>query len=52
MSELSKATELKEKLCLNRKNGLLRSSEETVKAAFDFCEGYKLSVARQRFAVR
>lgn len=48
MSELSKATELKEKLCLNRKNGLLRSSEETVKAAFDFCEGYKTFLNRAR----
>lgn len=42
------AAELKETLGLNRKNGLLISSEETVQAAFDFCEGYKNFLNRAR----
>ena len=33
--------ELKEMLFIKRKNGLLKISEETQKAAFDFAEGYK-----------
>ncbi len=41
MSTETKASELKEKLFYNRKNGLAESDEATVAAAFDFCEGYK-----------
>ena len=39
MSDLSK--ELKEKLFLNRKNGLLTASEEEIAKADNYCEGYK-----------
>ncbi len=33
--------ELKEKLFLNRKNGLLKADEKTIASAQDYCEGYK-----------
>ncbi len=33
--------ELKEKLFYEKKNGLQRADEATIKAAFDYCEGYK-----------
>ena len=39
MSDLTK--ELKEKLFLKRKNGLLTASEEEITKANDYCEGYK-----------
>lgn len=39
--EKTLSQQLKEKLCYNRKNGLLKVDEKTVKAAFDYCEGYK-----------
>ena len=35
------AKELKENLCLNRKNGLLRVDEETLTETEKFCAGYK-----------
>ncbi len=38
---MSNAKELKEKLFYNRKNGLLKISEEQFKTACDYCEGYK-----------
>lgn len=39
--EKSISKQLKEKLCYSPKNGLLKADEETVKNAFDYCEGYK-----------
>lgn len=39
--EKNVAKELKEKLFNNRKNGLLEASEETIKKANEYCEGYK-----------
>ena len=33
--------ELKEKLFLNKKNGLIKADEQTIAAAQDYCEGYK-----------
>ncbi len=41
MSEKTKAQLLKEKLAISKKNGLLKADDETIKKAFDFCEGYK-----------
>lgn len=41
MEEKSKATQLKEKLFIAKKNGLRRADDETVAKAFDFAEGYK-----------
>ena len=41
MSEKSAATLLKEKLFISKKSPLLSVDDETVKKAFDFCEGYK-----------
>lgn len=41
MSEKSKSEMLKEKLFYNKRNGLLDADEQTIKAAFDFCDGYK-----------
>lgn len=41
MSEKSAAALLKEKLFISKKSPLLKTEEETLKAAFDFCEGYK-----------
>lgn len=41
MSEKSASQKLKEELFLNRKNGRLTSSEDTLKKADEFCEGYK-----------
>ncbi len=38
---MATAKELKEKLFLNRKNGRLTADEQTLKAADEFCEGYK-----------
>lgn len=38
MSEYNK---VKEKLFYDRKNGYLKADDETVKKAYDFCEGYK-----------
>ena len=35
------AKELKEKLCMEKKNGQLRVDDECLKKADDFCEGYK-----------
>ena len=35
------AKELKEALCLNRKNGGLRLSEKEIRKAEKYCEGYK-----------
>lgn len=55
MSEKITAKELSEKLCLKRKNGILRVDEATVKAAEDFCCGYKafLDAAKtERLAVK
>ena len=42
MSEKSKSEELKESLFYKRKNGRLVSSEETLKKADEYCEGYKI----------
>lgn len=41
MSEKSKSEQLKEGLFYKRKNGRLISSEETLKNADEYCEGYK-----------
>ncbi len=41
MEEKSKAAELKEKLCLTKKNGLRRADEQTIADALNFSEGYK-----------
>lgn len=41
MSEKSKSEQLKEGLFYKRKNGRLVSSEETLKNADEYCEGYK-----------
>ena len=41
MSEKSKSEQLKEGLFYKRKNGRLVSSEETLKSADEYCEGYK-----------
>ena len=41
MSEKSKSEQLKEGLFYKRKNGRLVSSEETLKKADIYCEGYK-----------
>ncbi len=41
MSEQKTAKQWSEELSLKRKNGLLRISEEEMKTAEDFCEGYK-----------
>lgn len=41
MSEKSKSEQLKEGLFYKRKNGRLVSSEETLKKADEYCEGYK-----------
>ena len=35
------AKELKEKLCYQKKNGLLKVDDATFKAIGDYCEGYK-----------
>ena len=41
MAEKAKSEELKESLFYKRKNGRLVSSEEVLKKADDYCEGYK-----------
>ena len=41
MAEKSKSEELKESLFYKRKNGRLVSSEEVLKKAEDYCDGYK-----------
>lgn len=41
MAEKTETELLKEKLFMQKKNGLLTVSEETVRQADDFCEGYK-----------
>ena len=41
MSKNITAKELSEKLCLKRKNGVLRVDDATLEAAQDFCQGYK-----------
>ena len=41
MTEKSKSEELKESLFYKRKNGRLVSSEEVLKKAEEYCEGYK-----------
>ncbi len=41
MSEKTKAEQLKDHLCLNRKNGLLRVSDDCIEKAYAFCEDYK-----------
>ncbi len=41
MSEKSLASQLKEELFLNRRNGALVISDDEIKKADDFCEGYK-----------
>ncbi len=41
MSEKKRAEQLKEKLFLNRKNGRLAVSDDVLKSADEFCEGYK-----------
>lgn len=38
---MSEYKEIKEKLFYDRKNGYLKADDETVKKAYDFCEGYK-----------
>ena len=40
MAEKNKTELLKEKLCINRKNGRLLSNAETLKKADEFCNGY------------
>ena len=42
MSKNLTAKELSEKLCLKHTNGVLRVDDATIKAAQDFCEGYKV----------
>lgn len=39
--EKSQAAQLKEKLFMNRKNGMLKVSAEEIKKADEFCDGYK-----------
>ncbi len=39
--EKSKAKLLQEKLCIQRKNGVLRTSEEDMRLCDEYCEGYK-----------
>ena len=41
MEEKTLATELKEKLFINKKNGLQKSNEETINKAFEFAKDYK-----------
>ena len=41
MEEKTQASQLKEKLFLKHENGLKRADDETVRAAYDFAEGYK-----------
>ncbi len=41
MAEKNKTELLKEKLCINRKNGRALSNAETLKKADEFCNGYK-----------
>ena len=41
MAEKNKTELLKEKLCINRKNGRTLSNAETLKKADEFCNGYK-----------
>ena len=41
MTEKSKSEQLKESLFYKRKNGRLVSSEEVLKKADEYCEGYK-----------
>lgn len=41
MAEKNKAKELKEKLFKEKKNGILRVTDEELRACDDFCEGYK-----------
>ena len=38
---MSEYKAIKEKLFYDRKNGYLKADDETVKKAYDFCEGYK-----------
>ena len=38
---MSEYKEMKKKLFYDKKNGYLRIDEETIKEAYDFCEGYK-----------
>lgn len=42
MEEKTQASQLKEKLFLKHENGLKRADDETVRAAYDFAEGYKV----------
>lgn len=39
--ERSAAKLLQEKLCIQRKNGVLRTSEEDMKLCDEYCESYK-----------
>ncbi|HAL11882.1 MAG TPA: aminopeptidase, partial [Ruminococcaceae bacterium] len=41
MSEKNKGEQLREELLMNPKNLTETMSEEELKAAYDFCEGYK-----------
>lgn len=55
MAEKNKTELLKEKLCINRKNGRLLSNAETLKKADEFCNGYKGfldSAKTERMAVK
>lgn len=55
MSDKTQAEVLKEKLFRNQKNGLLKSSDDVIEKAYDFCDGYKAflnSAKTERQAVK